>query len=363
MKLLQSIIVPHEIVNDEFVTVIQCHYKSGDRVKEGDALVLIETSKMTEELYAGCGGYVYYRCQADAEIKVGERILEIYEQPVSSASVPPQKIPEKNEALSNGGEAVFSQSALRLIEELKMSKDLFKGRDLVGTEDVRSFQLQPGPTVSDQLESAENIEFQKISPYKKREIEYLNDVQSSHLSNTVSMLVEVGSCLAELNRVSKFFRNSLLLIVLSKLPSLLKEYPELNAFYKAGSVGFYENTALGLAVNFGDGLRVLKLPETGEKSITDVEVLVFDMIKRYMGKKLTSKDVAGVTFTVTDLSKEGIHFFAPLIPKGQSAILGISAIDEKLQRCILSLSFDHRVTDGRKASEFLRKLKKRIEGR
>ena len=110
-------------------------------------------------------------------------------------------------------------------------------------------------------------------------------------------------------------------------------------------------------------MRVLKLPETGEKSITDVEVLVFDMIKRYMGKKLTSKDVAGVTFTVTDLSKEGIHFFAPLIPKGQSAILGISAIDEKLQRCILSLSFDHRVTDGRKASEFLRKLKKRIEGR
>ncbi len=160
MKLLQSIIVPHEIVNDEFVTVIQCHYKSGDRVKEGDALVLIETSKMTEELYAGCGGYVYYRCQADAEIKVGERILEIYEQPVSSASVPPQKIPEKNEALSNGGEAVFSQSALRLIEELNMSKDLFKGRDLVGTEDVRSFQLQQGPNVSEQLESEDNFEFQ-----------------------------------------------------------------------------------------------------------------------------------------------------------------------------------------------------------
>lgn len=106
---------------------------------------------------------------------------------------------------------------------------------------------------------------------------------------------------------------------------------------------------------------MLRLPDTGEKSIPDVEAMVFGLIKRYIEKKLSSEDVTGVTFTVTDLSKEGIHFFVPLIPKGQSAILGISAIDEKLQRCILSLSFDHRVTDGKKASEFLRKLKKRVE--
>ena len=44
-----------------------------------------------------------------------------------------------------------------------------------------------------------------------------------------------------------------------------------------------------------------------------------------------------------------------------TAILGISAIDEKLLRATLSISFDHRVTDGKKAAEFLRKLKKAIE--
>ena len=361
MKPLQSIIVPHEIVNDEFVTVIQCHFKNGDRVKEGDALVLIETSKMTEDLYAGCAGNVYYLCQSGAEIKVGEVMLEIFEQPISLKNIPAQTTTEQREVPSNGGDVVFSQSALRLIEELKMSKDLFKGRDFVGTDEVRSFQRQPGSIGQAQPEGQENIEFQKISLSKKREIEYLNDVQSSHLSNMVSMLVDVTSPIEELIRASKFFKNSLLLVVLSKLPSVLAEYPEFHAFYKDGVIGFYKKPALGFAVNLGDGLRVLKLPDTGEKSIPNVEVLLFEMIKRYMEKHLTSQDVTGVTFTVTDLSKEGIHFFAPLIPKGQSAILGISAIDEKLQRCILSLSFDHRVTDGKRASEFLRKLKNRIE--
>src|SRR5438132_3967344 len=133
---------------------------------------------------------------------------------------------KKKDIPSSGVDVVFSQSALRLIEEFKISKDLFKGRDFVGAEDVRSVQRQAGP---DQPSHQGDIEFQKISLFKKREIEYLSDVQSSNLSNVVSMLIDVTSSIQELNRVSKFFKNSLLLAVLSELPALLQEYPEFNA--------------------------------------------------------------------------------------------------------------------------------------
>jgi hypothetical protein len=44
-----------------------------------------------------------------------------------------------------------------------------------------------------------------------------------------------------------------------------------------------------------------------------------------------------------------------------SAILGISAIDGKLQRCMLSLTFDHRVTEGKLGAQFLKELKERLE--
>ncbi len=395
MKPLQSIIVPHEIVNDEFVTIVQCHFNNGDRIKEGDPLITIETSKMVEDLYAAFGGYIYYLCQEGSEIKIGEVIIEIYDQPLIQRSALTQETVEKRETSLPEDDVIFSQSALRMIEELKMSKEKFKGRTFVSTEDVRFVQRQisqnqfawrgasesthstvpglksgdcSGLTLSgaevsnfERMTASPDIEFLKISPIKKREIENLNAVQSSHLSNVVSMLIDVTSFIDKLKRESKFFKNSLLLIVISKLPALLEEYPEFNAFYKDGTIGFYKNIAIGFAVNLGDGLRVLKLPVTNEKSIAEIEIMIFDMIKQYLDKKLTPQDLARVTFTVTDLSNEGIHFFIPLIPKGQSAILGISAIDEKLQRSIVSLSFDHRVTDGKKASEFLRKLKKRIE--
>lgn len=369
MKPLQSIKIPHEIVNDEFVTIIRCHLKNGDKIREGDPLVTIETSKMVEDLYAEFDGYIYYRCQEGNEIKIGEVIIEIYDRPLPREIVFAEKTPKKKEGIGKDGDAVFSRSALRLLAELKLNKDLFKGRDFVTAQDVRLVQgqagqlsgqdaLEPSP---DKMTVSPDIEFRKISPFKKREIEYLKEVQSSNLNNVVSMIIDVTPLIDELQRVSKFFKNSLLPIVLSKLPALLQEHPEFNAFYKDGTIGFYKNIALGIAVSLGDGLRVLRLPDTHEKSITEIEMLIFEITKQYVDKKLTSKDTSGVTFTITDLSKEGVHFFVPLIPKGQCAILGISSIDEKLQRSILSFSFDHRVTDGKKASEFLRKLKKRIE--
>ena len=44
-----------------------------------------------------------------------------------------------------------------------------------------------------------------------------------------------------------------------------------------------------------------------------------------------------------------------------SAILGVSSIDEKLERCVLSVTFDHRVTEGKLVAKFLKELKDRLE--
>ncbi|MBU3714662.1 MAG: 2-oxo acid dehydrogenase subunit E2, partial [Ferruginibacter sp.] len=51
----------------------------------------------------------------------------------------------------------------------------------------------------------------------------------------------------------------------------------------------------------------------------------------------------------------------PLVNYKNSAILGISSIDNKLQRCYLTLTFDHRITEGKRVAEFLSALKNRIE--
>jgi hypothetical protein len=64
------------------------------------------------------------------------------------------------------------------------------------------------------------------------------------------------------------------------------------------------------------------------------------------------------TFTVTDLSAEELDFVFPLLPKGQSCILGITRDAESAFR--LFAGFDHRVTEGREVAEFLSELSARL---
>ena len=86
-----------------------------------------------------------------------------------------------------------------------------------------------------------------------------------------------------------------------------------------------------------------------------------DLSTSYLEDVLDVEDVTGITFTITDLSSQDVLFFTPLINMGNSAILGISAVDKKLNRSTLSLTFDHRVTDGNIAAAFLKELPKRVQ--
>ena len=93
----------------------------------------------------------------------------------------------------------------------------------------------------------------------------------------------------------------------------------------------------------------------------ETEAAIMELSNKYLDDALLIDDLSDITFTITDLSGEGVSFFRPLINMMNSAILGVSAIDEKLQRSILTVTFDHRVTEGKLVAQFLQELKNRIE--
>jgi hypothetical protein len=64
------------------------------------------------------------------------------------------------------------------------------------------------------------------------------------------------------------------------------------------------------------------------------------------------------TFTVTDLSADELDFVLPLLPRGQSCIIGITHDAKNGFR--LFAGFDHRVTEGREVSAFLSELGARV---
>jgi pyruvate/2-oxoglutarate dehydrogenase complex dihydrolipoamide acyltransferase (E2) component len=274
------------------------------------------------------------------------------------------------------GEPVFSADALRMIESRAMDKSLFMGRDFVNARDVeallqgngvsvpkkttRNSQPDTKPAATVAVDTSQ-FTVEKISSNKKREINYLSEVQSAGLISMINTTVETDGIFARLNSSLKYFKDSLLTIVMYEVGRLLRKYPLLNAYYDNGSIAYYRNINVGFAVDIGKGLKVLQVPNTDQRSVGEIEQTILELSNKYLDDELQVEHLTNISFTVTDLSAEEVSFFFPLVNAKNSAILGISSVDRKLNRCVLTLSFDHRVTEGKSAAQFLHELKDRLE--
>jgi 2-oxoglutarate dehydrogenase E2 component (dihydrolipoamide succinyltransferase) len=142
---------------------------------------------------------------------------------------------------------------------------------------------------------------------------------------------------------------------------LLPEWPELNAFYAERGAWRYRSAGIGFAVNLGRGLKVPVVKQAAQSSLRAVAEAVRELSLRYMRDELTIENVTGGTFTVTDLSAEGVVHFVPVLNERQAAILGLTAERGHRTRELV-LTFDHRLSDGMRAGRFLAALRDRLEG-
>lgn len=147
---------------------------------------------------------------------------------------------------------------------------------------------------------------------------------------------------------------------------LLKKYPEFNGIHDRGKIGLYSEVNIGWAVDGGagsQGLMVPVIPKADEKTVQEITEIMARQIDAYVESKLTTTDFLGGTFTISDLSGDGVSHFQPLISQGQSAILGVGGETDTVgnETLYLTLSFDHQLAEGRKAAQFVRELATRLE--
>lgn len=381
MKVLQEILVPLLSVNDQTLTIQELSFKTGDAVKAGEVVALLETSKTTYTVEADANGFIEYFCSAGDDLPVNDVMAKIYDvkpelilAPINGKYNNKEEIGDEKKSLKKIEQTIFSNEALKLISQFNVDKGEFTGYDLVNGEDVRS-KAEPGykqrkknevkkisdaGSVADEVDQ-EKVNIVKLSSNKLREIDYLNNVQSSGLISVININVECEEVLPFLQVHMHYFKDSLLPVIVYESSRLLRKYPVFNAYYSDKSILFHKNVNVGFAVDIDKGLKVVKISNTEKKSIREIEDEIIRLSGNYIDDKLLLEDLTDVTFTITDLSMENVAFFHPLINAKNSAILGISAVDKKLSRCTLSLAFDHRITEGKQAAIFLSELKQRIE--
>jgi pyruvate dehydrogenase E2 component (dihydrolipoamide acetyltransferase) len=151
----------------------------------------------------------------------------------------------------------------------------------------------------------------------------------------------------------------------------LQVMPELNAELIDGKIYRRSEIHLGFACDTEKGLLVPVVRNCEKISIGELSERVKELNARAQQGALTADDMAGATFTVSNLGNLGITSFTPILNPPQVAILGVDAIEPRpvrrksrvvhVDHIGLSLTCDHQVIDGAPGARFLKVLREQIE--
>ena len=154
----------------------------------------------------------------------------------------------------------------------------------------------------------------------------------------------------------------------------LREHPALNASIAGDDVILHGAINIALAVDSERGLFAPVIAGADRLSLLELTSASADLVTLARQGKLTAGQLHGATFTITNLGMYGIDAFTPIISLPQAAVLGIGrivarqvVIDAEAERTAirhmltLSLTFDHRLTDGAPAARFLQRVGQYVE--
>lgn len=201
---------------------------------------------------------------------------------------------------------------------------------------------------------------------------------SAHTTAAVTLFTEVDA--GELVAMREAFKrsplpgdlvpgyNELLVLIAARA---LREHPNMNARLVEDHIERLTDINIGVAVDTERGLLVPVIHDAGRKHLADIVAEFRAAVERARAGQSLPDDLAGGTFTITNLGMYEVDGFTPIINLPECAILGVGRIAEKpaavdgqlviRPMMTLSLTFDHRINDGAPAARFLQRIKQLVE--
>jgi len=152
----------------------------------------------------------------------------------------------------------------------------------------------------------------------------------------------------------------------------LRRFPNLNAAYVNGTIRHFSSVNIAIAIALPEGLIAPVLPDCNQKSIQQIGAEAKALAERARGGHLRPQDYEGGTFTVSNLGMfDFVESFIAIINPPHAGILAIGAAQPRAvvrngQIIVASvmkvtISADHRVTDGAEAAQFVGEVKRLLE--
>ncbi len=377
--------------------IVKWEVKEGDRVEEHQTIAKIETDKAIAEIPSPRSGLILriYHKEGDI-VKVGETLVTIGEQgEITAATQPPSRpttsvvgiLEEAPAVASKPARIVATPATRRLARELGVDLAEVAGTGLEGRiteDDVRRFAQSKKAGVETVTKPAERRDaygcYDTVPMKGVRRSTAKRMVESARTAVHVTHMDEadVTELVAFREKQKKIAEKrgihlTYMPFVVKAVVAALKQYPYLNSSVD----GEHEEIILkkyyniGVAVDTPDGLIVPVVKNADQKDILTIAQEIETLTEKAQSREVSLSDLKGGTFTITNIGFIGGTHATPIINYPETAILATGRIRETpvvrdgqiVIRSImpLSLSFDHRVTDGALAARFMNMIMKFLQ--
>ena len=406
-------------------TLMDWHKQPGDPVKFGDALIDVETDKVTLEVVAPEDGMLVKILKNSGEdVLSNELIAEIDTDSQAAAAAPepdteaapvePEPAQEPGPKLSPAVRKLLSEHGLDAGDIPASGNRLTKKEVLdylAGTEDKEqktgggrqrtgdkgqaagsekqetdggqqdaAAVMKPAAKPAEQAGGAENKGAGNRVPMtrlRRRAAERLLAAQRENAILTTFNEVNMKPVMDLRNRYKDNFEKThkvklgFMSFFTKAAVEALKKFPIINASVDGADIIYHDNFDIGIAVSSPRGLVVPVVRAADILSFAEIEKTISEYGQKAHDAKLTIEELTGGTFTITNGGVFGSLLSTPIINPPQSAILGMHKIEERpvaedgavvvRPMMYLALSYDHRIIDGREAVSFLVAIKEALE--
>ena len=398
--------------------ITQVLVKTGDFVKEDQAVIEVMTDKVTAEIPAPCSGVV-----TDIRVKVGEvvkvgAVIMVFDKSATAeahgraGAVKTESKPEPVAAKAGNGKSynaavgevartprspseektLAAPATRKLARSMGVDLAIIAGsgpRGRVTPDDVKNFSsgagvqtetrrapvAAPARTMHLQSGGEKRVPFAGM----RRMIgEHL--VKSKHTAPHFAYVEEVD--MTELVSIREQLRPvadeanvklNYLPFIIRAVISGLKAYPVVNSQLDdaAQEIVYKYDYNIGVAVATDNGLVVPVVKHADQKSLLEIAREIKALAEKARNGKLALDDVKGGTFTITSIGSIGGLFSAPIVNHPEVAILGVNKIEKRpvvrdnqiviRDMMHLSISCDHRVVDGAECALFVKHVTEQLQ--
>ncbi len=339
----------------------------GDFVKRGEAMLEVQTDKITVEVPALEPGVIKEIIASVGEsIAIGELIAKLETDRKAKIGTKKEIITKPN----NIEKLRASPAARRLARAQSINlQDLKTGtgpRGRITKADVNKYLAQKTNT----SKSASPANSYQLGPIEKvtaqRTQQSFQEAPHFYLRHKA----EITAVTNYLNTLDKPNRPSINDVLVLAVAKTLENHSRLNSSFKDNQVNILEDINIGVITATEAGLMTSVVKNADRLKAIEIKKQISQIRQRIKNKTASSADIEGASFSISNLGMFGIDEFSAIILPPNVAILAVGRVKEEIlvnngqmhigKTITLTVSADHRATDGVMVALFLKELEQRL---